>query len=89
MWGIPSIDLGTRASEDIRQKAPKTGGASYRDWDIGQEAKLELQLVRTSTEIECKMAVRSILKDDRGDCANIVEDGKGKRDYSDMKNMSQ
>ena len=37
------------------------------------------------------MAVGSILKDDmwsRGDCANIEEDGKGNRDYSDMKNMS-
>ena len=48
--------------------------------------------MRTSTEIECKMAVGSILKDDMwstADCADIVEDGKGNRDYSDMKNMSQ
>ena len=46
--------------------------------------------MRTSTEIDCKMAVGSILKDDPcGDCANIVDDGKGNRDYSNMKNMSQ
>ena len=60
MWGIPRIDLGARASEDISQKAPKESEASYRDWDIGQEAKEKQDKVNTADSASKSMVIGQV-----------------------------